>query len=111
MAKKLKGRFDSYIAEYLAIHEGLAFAKDNLLSVDRVESNSLRVVTVLGRHEEETLILDDVRYLLSEASNGSCCFIPRDGEQSTGEFDPANTISTSICYIHAEQLKFIPSDM
>ncbi|PON60629.1 Ribonuclease H-like domain containing protein [Trema orientale] len=82
MAKKLEGCFDSYIAECLAIHEGLAFAKDNLLCVDRVESNSLRVVTALGCHEEETLILDDVRYLLSEASNGSYCFIPRNGNKA-----------------------------
>ncbi|PON65031.1 hypothetical protein PanWU01x14_119480 [Parasponia andersonii] len=70
-----KKRFDPYIAECLAIREGPTFAKDSLLHVNGVESDSLRAVTALGWHDifaEESFIPDTMLSIFC-----SCSFIPR----------------------------------
>ena len=51
MAYKMKGSFDPYLAECLAIQQRLVFVAECGLYVDQVESDSLNVVCVIKRNK------------------------------------------------------------
>lgn len=85
IAEIVHGNFDPYVAECIALRQGLLFAKDTGLQVIYVETDSLNVVRAFGRDDmlaEEGLILNDVRLLLEEVSKGTCRRISRAGNKA-----------------------------
>lgn len=79
MAKKVYGLFSPFfIAECLAIREGLCFAADCGLRVQIVASDSLQATNRVRRRDSsgpEFPIVEDIVDLLDVLGGGSCCAI------------------------------------
>ena len=86
MAMKLSGKYDPYIAECMAIRQGLWFANEAGLLIDIVESDSLNAVNAIKRRDEfslESQIIDDFVFMLSISIGGTCCYVSRNGNKAT----------------------------
>ncbi|PON98903.1 hypothetical protein TorRG33x02_051400 [Trema orientale] len=69
-------------------------AKESGLSIDYLESDSLNVIQALARRDvfdEASPLLNDIRCLLVDISNVTCCFIPRNGNKASIETHPVGT--------------------
>lgn len=83
-SKRVVGGFHPEEAEAVALLDGLLFAKNNGFKLAVAECDALRVIQCL--HSEFNLtsyaaILYDIVALLEEVKCGTCCLIPRAGNQ------------------------------
>lgn len=74
-SRRLPGAFSPYVAESVWPYEraGLLFAKNNRLTVSKVESDSI----VSGWGLSIRSIINDIRILMEKVGGGSCSHIPR----------------------------------
>lgn len=79
-AKKLVGSFSPYVAECLALREGLEFATACGLQISVVETDALAVVQAVYSSEtfdDAELIISDIRKGLNQVTGDTlCCHIP-----------------------------------
>ena len=69
VAKSLEGSFSPFLAECIALREGLIFAKDLNLGPIVVETDAINVVTAVGDNCELSIegpILEDVKQLMAQ---------------------------------------------
>ncbi|KAL5782592.1 hypothetical protein ACOSP7_007621 [Xanthoceras sorbifolium] len=81
LAKRLVGRFSPEVGEFLALREGLLFAKSRGLVVRLAEVDAcniascvLKPVSVFG---EAALVIQDIKALFREVGVSNCRAIPR----------------------------------
>ena len=80
MAKRVDGCFSPYMAECLALLEGLQFAKREGLMISMVETDAQMVVHALSHdqsHAPEGLIIREIRHLLTWFNDAKCSYVSR----------------------------------
>ena len=79
LSKRLPNPYSAFVAECIAIREGLCFAKSLGLQCIDVESDCLLAVQSVSKSIPSVInsVLHDIRDLFVELRGGSCSYIPR----------------------------------
>ncbi|PON72563.1 Ribonuclease H-like domain containing protein [Trema orientale] len=77
---RFRGRFSPFIAECIAVREGLKFAMEEGVMVNIVETDCLNIISAIHSRSSlsiESSIIEDIVVILSWLDNVSCSHIPR----------------------------------
>ena len=92
------------MAECLAIRDGLRFVRTVDFDVQIVESDCALAVSAIFQ-EVPPLVIDtiiaDIKCLLDELSDGSCCYVPREGNMVAHTLARESiTLPANSCWLH-----------